>query len=114
MRGAAYSIGRDENESAATHRTTAPAPDNDNVNPSPHESSPNATAPSLLASINRDPRFRLVSSWVSLATTPLVLIAFAGFAISISSWCWLLVAGVLVSIPFNIRDVVRHAHAFRS
>lgn len=106
--------GRDPRGWVATGLAPISGPHNDNVDPNAQEPSPHTTAltPSL-SSLTRDPRYRLVTSWVALGTTPLFLFVFVVLSLVDSPWWWLLVAGVLATVPFNIRDAIRHAGAFR-
>jgi hypothetical protein len=84
------------------------------VDPNTPEPNPYTSVPTPpLSTLTRDPRYRLVTSWVALASTPLFLIVFVGLSLLDSPWWWLLVAGVLATLPFNIRDAIRYARAFQ-
>jgi hypothetical protein len=73
-------------------------------------------SPSLnesLKVLGKDPRYQLISAWVTILLSPFFLFVFWALARAMSPWFWVLVAAVVLNVAYNVWLAVKYRQAFR-
>ncbi|MUN06268.1 hypothetical protein [Agromyces luteolus] len=67
----------------------------------------------MFKALGKDPRYQLISAWVSVGLSPFFVFIFWVLAQTLSPWFWMLVAAAAVNFAHNIWLVVKYRRAFR-
>jgi hypothetical protein len=67
----------------------------------------------LFKALGKDPRYQLISAWVSVGLSPFFVFIFWVLAQTMSPLFWVLFAAAVLNFAYNIWLVVKYRHAFR-